>query len=235
MSFSKKEFLDYTVSRISPCANDGALEVAAGTCACGRALAPRVGTMTCLDITPAMLETGKRNAEQENLRNMVFVKGNAEELPFLDASFDIALSRLAFHHFPDIKRPFAEMVRVLRPGGKLALIDMEAAKEELRAREDGIEAMRDPAHVRNLSGEELTALFTAHGLCVKLYEKTEIPVSLNSWLELTKTPAPVRERIKDLLRAELGGGEKTGFAPYWKGSEIFFRQRWILILGIKPL
>ena len=47
---------------------------------------------------------------------MTFVFGEAAELPFLDSSFDIVISRLAFHHFPDAQRPFAEMVRVLKPG-----------------------------------------------------------------------------------------------------------------------
>jgi ubiquinone/menaquinone biosynthesis C-methylase UbiE len=234
MNFSKKEYLDYTTSRIAPSPGDSALEVAAGTCLCGRALAPKVRTMTCLDITPAMLEVGKREAAREGLNNMVFVMGDAMELPFLQDSFDIALSRLAFHHFPDIEQPFSEMARVLRPGGRLALIDMEAAPEALRDREDEIERMRDPSHVRNLNREELTALFTAHGFSVELYEKTEIPVSLNSWLELTKTPTPVRERIEGLLKAELSGGEATGFSPYWEDDEIFFRQRWVLIMGVKP-
>ena len=50
--------------------------------------------------------------------------GNAEALPFPDCSFEIVLSRLAFHHFPNRGKPFAEMVRVLKPGGKLVMIDM---------------------------------------------------------------------------------------------------------------
>ena len=50
---------------------------------------------------------------------MTYVLGDAAELPFLDGSFDdIVLSLLAFHHFTDVKQPFAEMVRVLRPDGK---------------------------------------------------------------------------------------------------------------------
>lgn len=115
------------------------LEVAAGTCACGRAVAPNARSVTCLDMTPAMLEAGRTEAEKESLHNMHFVLGDAAELPFLDNSFDIVLSRLAFHHFPNTDRPFAEMARVLKPGGKLVMIDMEAAEGALRASFDGIE------------------------------------------------------------------------------------------------
>ena len=233
MNFSKKEYLDHTVAGMALCSTDAVLEVAAGTCACGRACAPFVQTMTCLDVTPAMLEVGKKAAQEQHLNNMVFVRGNAEALPFLDESFDVVFSRLAFHHFPDIHRPFEEMARVLKPGGKLVLIDMEAAEESLRATEDWLEALRDPSHVRNLSRTELTALFAGQSFSIEHYEMTEIPVSLQSWMELTKTPASIQEEIRTAMEAEINGARKTGFFPYVEGSEIFFRQRWIMVLGRK--
>lgn len=129
MNFSNKEYLSYAVSKIAPQKTNTVLEVAAGTCACGRAIAPFVTKVTCLDMTPAMLSVGKEAAEKEHIENLHFVIGDAAELPFTDGSFDIVLSRFAFHHFPNIEQPFAEMVRVLKPGGKLVLIDMEAAKK----------------------------------------------------------------------------------------------------------
>ena len=85
-----------------------------------------------------MLRIGQQEADKEHLSNMVFVKGYAEELPFLDNSFDIVFSRLAFHHFTDVTAVFPEMVRVLKPSGKLVMIDMEAADEPLRKTEDEI-------------------------------------------------------------------------------------------------
>ena len=75
------------------------LEVAAGICACGRALAPLSGNVVCLDMTSAMLSAGKAEAEKANLSKYDACTGDAMELPFLDNSFDIVLSRLAFHHF----------------------------------------------------------------------------------------------------------------------------------------
>lgn len=78
---------------------DHVLEVAAGTCICGRAFAPFVHEVICLDVTPAMLAVGKMQAEKQAYNNMMFVTGDAEELPFLDYSFDVVISRLAFHIF----------------------------------------------------------------------------------------------------------------------------------------
>ena len=121
-----------------------------------------------------MLEVGKQEAARKQQNNMTFVLGTAEKLPFLDESFDIVISRLAFHHFKNIQESFQEMVRVLRPGGKLVLIDMEAVKERLRDREDEIETWRDHYHIQNLSRDEIRALFEELNLDITMCESTNI-------------------------------------------------------------
>ena len=131
LQFTKQEYLDYTVESVKPCGEEAMLEAAAGTCICGRAFAPYVRTVVCLDATDAMPEVGRREAENSGLKNMVFVRGYAEELPFLNKSFDIVFSRLAFHHFTDTEKCFSEMARCLRTGGRLVMIDMEAAREDI--------------------------------------------------------------------------------------------------------
>ena len=159
MNFTKQEYLEHMISCVKPQKTDTVLEVAAGTCICGRSLAPCVKNVTCLDMTTAMLAVGKAEAAKQRLLNMDFVQGDAEKLSFSDNSFDIVISRLAFHHFPNPKRCFSEMVRVLKTGGKLVVMDMEAAEETLRNTEDEIETLRDPSHMRNLSKEEFTEMF----------------------------------------------------------------------------
>lgn len=233
MNFSKEDYLEYTVAAASVSKTDCVLEVAAGTCATGRAIAPYAASVACLDVTPAMLESGKQEAEKKQLHNMVFVQGEAEKLPFLDGSFDIVISRLAFHHFTDIRKPFKEMVRVLRPKGKLALIDMEAAGERLREREDEIETWRDPSHVRNLSREEIQSLFHEHSLKITKCESTKIPVNLCAWMDLTRTPDYMRKKIWKDMQDEIAGNSETGFSPYRKDGAIYFDQRWLLTIGEK--
>ena len=233
MNFSKQEYLDYSVREIGAAKTDRVLEVAAGTCICGRNLAPLVNSVVCLDATPAMLKIGRDRAEKERLTNMQFVQGYAEAIPYPDETYDITLSRLSFHHFSEISAPFAEMNRVLKPGGKLVLIDMEAAEEDLRDTEDRIEAMRDPSHVRNASRSEFLALFQRHGCKLVKAEGTGIPVELSAWMELTKTPGDIRQEIISMMEEDLAGGTKTGFRPYRKDGTIWFDQRWLLMLGIK--
>jgi len=58
--------------------------------------------------------------------------------------------------------------RVLKSGGKLILIDMEAAAEDLRIVQDEIEALRAPSHIRNLSNIEMLQLFSDHHFVVEI-------------------------------------------------------------------
>ena len=233
MSFTKQEYLEHTVSCIEPKKTDSVLEVAAGTCACGRALAPFVQTVLCLDMTAAMLQVGKAAAEKQGLHNMAFVQGDAEKLPLLDGGFDIVISRLAFHHFAHPARCFSEMARVLKIGGKLVVIDMEAAEEPLREIEDEIETLRDPSHICNLSEEEFTEMFRENRLTITTMDCTELPVSLSAWLALTNTPAEISADISKRLTDETKGNGLTGFKPYQKNGEIYFNQRWVMMIGEK--
>ena len=75
LHLSKQEYLDYTVRMAAPQKTDSVLEVAAGTCVCGRNIAPYAGHVICLDATPAMLEVGKAECEKKGIGNVSFIKG----------------------------------------------------------------------------------------------------------------------------------------------------------------
>lgn len=248
---SKAEYQQYMIDRTEPQKTDRVLEVAAGTCICGRAFAPYVAKVTCLDVTPAMLQMGREEAEKAGLVNMEFVEGMAENLPFADKSLDIVMSRLAFHHFVNPDKIFAEMKRVLKPGGKLILMDMivqekelrdkvnslekpqdrKDALEELRNKVDFLERMRDFSHVRDLTLGEMRDLYSKNGLQLLLQEKMDIPVSLSGWMALTHTPEHVQEEIIRRMEQDMAGGEPTGFAPYRKACGIYFNHHWVFNMG----
>ena len=114
---------------------------------------------------------------------------------------------------------------MLRPKGKLALIDMEAAGERLREREDEIETWRDSSHVWNLSREEIQSLFHEHSLKITKCKSTKIPVNLCAWMDLTITPDFMRKKIRKDMQGEIARNLETGFSPYQKDGEIYFDQR----------
>ena len=232
-NFTDESYMEHIRGCISPSKADSILEVASGTCLCGRSLAPYVKTVVCLDATPAMLVKGKAEAEKRSLDNMVFIKGLAEDLPFLDNSFDIVISRLAFHHFPDPETSFREMARVLKPSGKLVLIDMEATDEELRTERDSLEKMRDISHERMLSRIEMETMFLSCGLTIASEESADRSQRLSAWLDLTKADDKTEDFITQKMLEEMQGGSKTGFFPYMKDDAIWFDQHWILLIGRK--
>jgi len=190
------------------------LDVAAGTGHAARELAPRVRAAVALDLTPAMLEAGKAAAARRGIENVVFMRGDASALPFLDGSFTIVVCRYALHHFADRDAVMSEIARVLRPYGRLGLADLVADEHADRAdAQNAIERMRDPSHVCALSASGLQALIVHHGLEATAAETREIRRPLGPWLEHSATPPETRTEIERRLRQEIDGGQKTGLQP----------------------
>ena len=76
--------------------------------------------MTGLDFAPGLLEIARERAA-DAMVEIDFVEGDAQELPFEDASFDRVVSTFGHMFAPDHERTAAEMKRVLRPGGVIAV------------------------------------------------------------------------------------------------------------------
>jgi ubiquinone/menaquinone biosynthesis C-methylase UbiE len=77
--------------------------------------------VTGLDLTPAGVALARRRFEVEGVPGR-FSVGDAENLPFPDARFDVVYSFGVLHHTPDTRRAFREMLRVLRPGGEAVVM-----------------------------------------------------------------------------------------------------------------
>jgi ubiquinone/menaquinone biosynthesis C-methylase UbiE len=97
------------------------LEVAVGT---GRNLPfyPAEVTVTGVELSPAMLDIARTRAAELG-REVELREADAEDLPFADGSFDTVVCTLSLCTIPDHARAIAEMARVLRPGGRLLLLD----------------------------------------------------------------------------------------------------------------
>jgi len=82
------------------------------------------GRVTGIDMAPEMLRKARAAATAMEARNVEFVEADAERLPFPDASFDVVISNGVIDLIPDKDAVFAELHRVLRPGGRLQLADV---------------------------------------------------------------------------------------------------------------
>src|SRR4051794_33079156 len=88
------------------------LEVACGPAMVGREMARKVGSVRGVDLTPAMIEKAREEADREGIGNVSFGLGDATALELEDASFDGAITRFSLHHIPVPQRVVAEMARV---------------------------------------------------------------------------------------------------------------------------
>jgi ubiquinone/menaquinone biosynthesis C-methylase UbiE len=96
------------------------LDVACGQGNAAIASARRFADSTGLDYATNLLAQGRERAEAEHLP-VVFTEGDAEQLPFPEAAFDVTLSTVGVMFAPDQERAAAELARVTRVGGKIAL------------------------------------------------------------------------------------------------------------------
>jgi SAM-dependent methyltransferase len=101
-------------------AGEHVIDIAAGNGNATLAAAHRFAQVTSTDYVPALLEKGRRRAEAEGMV-VHFQEADAEALPFEDASFDVALSTFGIMFTPDHLRSSAEMMRVVRPGGRIGM------------------------------------------------------------------------------------------------------------------
>ncbi|QIN83576.1 methyltransferase domain-containing protein [Rubrobacter tropicus] len=96
------------------------LDVATGSGNTALASARRFGETTGIDYVPALLERGRERAAAERLK-VAFREGDAEDLPYPDASFDVVLSTVGVMFAPDQERAAGELLRICRPGGRIGL------------------------------------------------------------------------------------------------------------------
>ncbi len=103
-------------------AGDRVLDIAAGS---GNAAIPAAeagAIVTASDLTPELFDAGRRNAAARGVE-LEWVEADAEALPFADASYDVVMSTVGVMFAPHHQAAADELIRVCRPGGKIALIN----------------------------------------------------------------------------------------------------------------
>ena len=97
---------------------------AGNDCFVARALTGETGKVTGLDFTDAMLEKARKNNEKLGYSNIEFVKGDIENMPLPDDSFDVVISNCVLNLVPDKEKAFSQIFRVLKSGGHFCISDV---------------------------------------------------------------------------------------------------------------
>ena len=177
------------------------LDIATGGGHAAFALAPHAAEVVALDLTLPMLEVAQKEAEARQLYNIRFLQGDAQAIPCEDSRFDVVVCRQAAHHFPHVQQCVSEWARVLKPDGKLLLIDSVSPEEQdADAFLEKIEMLRDPSHVRNHRISEWTRLLDESAFTVNSVREWTIFLDIPSWTQRMRTPPASVAIIEQQLR-----------------------------------
>jgi SAM-dependent methyltransferase len=208
---------------------DTVLDVACGPGLVACAFARVARHVTGIDLTPAMLDRARAIAADQAVTNVSFRVGDVAHLPFPDASFSIVVSRFAFHHFVDPGAVLAEMKRVCKPGGHIAVADLIASPDPARAEAfHQMEILRDPSHARALPLTALLQLFADAGLPAPIVTPWSFDVDVDGVLERS-FPVPGSEATIRRMFAESVVDDAMGLATRSDAGKLTFTYRNVVL------
>lgn len=213
------ESLQRLVSLTHPQPVWSVLDIATGAGHTAFAFAPHVAKVIATDITPEMLEQTTLGAAERGFSNVETAHADAESLPYPDASFDLVTCRIAPHHFADIHSFLREAARVLKPGGRFAVVDNIVPEGSAGAYINAFEKLRDLSHGRCLSMAEWTAGIESVGLALETGEVLRKKMPFHFWVQ--RHDADMKSYLLAML--ELSDGEAREFlTPEISGDDVFF-------------
>jgi ubiquinone/menaquinone biosynthesis C-methylase UbiE len=215
---------------------DTLLDVACGTGDFTVFAAPSVKKAVGIDISERMIDRSWEKAEKSGLKNCTFKLGDVERIPFPDYSFSLVSCKSAFHHMPDYRNVFSEMVRCCEPGGRVALCDIAAYDDPaIDAFFERFEKLVDASHTKTLSKEAFNRLYHENGLAIVRTFELEIQYSVREYLSHAVQSDEDRRKLEQLYAT---AREIPEIDTFWKSTggnteDTTFKRNVFLILGTR--
>ncbi|HEY6538235.1 MAG TPA: methyltransferase domain-containing protein [Candidatus Dormibacteraeota bacterium] len=220
-----------TLAELRP--NHRVLDLATGTGNVALAAAGQVAEVVGLDITEPMLAQAREQAAEREIRNITFILGDAEELPFGAGTFDRVLVRSAPHHFRQLVAALSEAYRVLRPGGVFAVSDC-SPPPVVRDWLERVEVGRDPSHFRSRALEEWRALLTSLGFTVEHAERIEQEKDILQWFDIAHVSEKRKRQLLDYYETA-PQAVRGQLLAQWREGRLYHRYWHALIRARRPI
>lgn len=208
-----------------------ALDVGCGPGIVVEALAKAGGAVTGIDLTPEMIEQARSRCGAAGLSNVKLLVGPAEQLPFETGRFDAAVSRVTIHHLADPAKVVAEMARVVKPGGRLALADIVSSEDPEESRlHNALEVLRDPSHATMLPLSALLEMVAAAGLRLVAQQCWNQQREFGEWMRIANAPQRV-EPLRAVMSALAGAGKTAGIDLQCRDGKLTFTHKLVMLVA----
>lgn len=217
------ESLARLMELIKPQAHWLVLDVSTGAGHTALNFAAHVADVIAVDLTPEMLQTARRLAEERGLTNIEFRPADAHALPFDDNTFDLVSNRIALHHYTDARQAIREMVRVTKPGGLIGFTDNIIPPDKVTAGHiNHWEQLRDPSHHWEYPTARLIAMFSDAGVTVDHVEELEKEMEFDAWAERMGASNDLKATLRQWL-ANTPVPVQAWLKPRAEGEQLFFK------------
>ena len=141
------------------------LDIGTGTGYLAFPLAERFheATVYGVDIADVIIEKNNGVVKEKGIQNLSFQVFDGLNYPFEDESFDLIVTRYAFHHFPDVVNSVRQMNRILAKGGRILVSDPMRNDGDVNGIIDDFMKVKKDGHIKFYSSEELDELFINNG------------------------------------------------------------------------
>jgi len=229
--FNDRDVLDALAQASGQAPGRRCIDVGCGPGIVVERLARCGGEVVGIDATPEMVRQAQERCRQAGLAHARVNVASAETLPFPDRHFDAAVSRATLHHVQDPFAVVAEMARVVRPGGRLVLVDIVCSDEPAEGDlHNALEILRDPSHTRMLPRSEFLRLGQAQGLHPIETRQWVQHRELREWVRIVN--APQRQWPLGVLMSCLAqAGRHAGIALQCDHDTVTFDHHlWMVVL-----
>ncbi len=228
------DHIEKLISVVAPNREARVLEIATGPGHVAMAFAKVVREVIGVDLTEAPLKIAERMRTERGLNNVSFRVADVEaRLPFDDNAFDVVVCRFAVHHFENPAIVFAEMARVCRIDGTVAVEDLISSEHPHRAEYyNRFERLRDTSHTRALALSEMVKTLASAGLEIMRFESSALKNPVDRWFVSGHTTPDREGEARAMIERDLVE-DLSGARPSRVDGELFFTHRLAIVTARK--